>query len=108
MTTRVAAFGDGARFLMPSYEYIKGKNGLNALNRDHYTVRFGLAPSGGRLSCTEPRLRRVLALRAPSSSLWRILSRRAPLAVMPETRATLQDTSRETNLVRPLPQAIAE
>lgn len=64
MTTRVAAFGDGARFLMPSYEYIKGKNGLNALNRDHYTVRFGLAPSGGRLSRTEPRLRRVLALRA--------------------------------------------
>lgn len=44
----------------------------------------------------------------PSSSLWPILGRRAPLAGVTDTLATLQDTPRETNLAMHFPQAIAK
>ena len=41
---------------------LRGKNGFDVPNRDRCAIRSGLAPSGGRLSCTKPRQRLVLAL----------------------------------------------
>lgn len=55
---------------------------------------------------TAPWLRQVPALSGFHSRLWPIVSRRAPLAVVSDTRASA--TLRQTNLAMPFPQPVAE